>query len=227
MTRNKNSLEQTTSFQEISQWRKELRDLLDRISQDLEFRNGATLSFEVLFSEKDRTSIKLDSLEKEIDSLKMERERLNESTTSTATNNSFDSYYQSSRMNEYGSLGRNKAMPDRCRRCTFLEWKVSESLVELRQMKNVVYETEVKCEKTRATVIDAQKMCAQTKQKLTDLKTHLAAEKRMKSISNCEGHLIWRIDQFAAKLKDAKENDIVLRSPMFSNRQYGYNLRVC
>lgn len=94
-------------------------------------------------------------------------------------------------------------------------------------MKNVVYETEGKCEKTRATVIDAQKMCAQTKQELADLKTHLAAEKRMKSILNCEGHLIWRIDQFAAKLKDAKENGIIVRSPMFSNRPYGYNLRVC
>ncbi|XP_055296703.1 TNF receptor-associated factor 5-like [Sitodiplosis mosellana] len=208
---------------EVKQWRKELRDLLDRISQDLEFRNGATLSFELLFSEKDRTSVKLNSLEKEIDNLKVKRERTNESTTS---NNGLDSYYQSGRSNEYGSLGRNKPTPDRCRRCTFLEWKVSESLVELRQMKNIVYETEVKCEKSRATVIDAQKMCAKTKQELADLQTHLAAEKRMQTISNSEGHLIWRVDHFAAKLKDAKANDIIFKSPIFSNTQYGYSLRL-
>lgn len=195
---------------------------MDRISQDLEFRNDATLSFEMLFSEKDRTAAKLSSLESEVENLKLERERLNESMTSTQTNNSLDSYYRSSR-----SLDWNKLMPDRCRRCTFLEWKVSESLVELRQMKNIVYETEVKCEKSRKTIIDAQKMCAQTKQELADLQTHLAAEKNSKTLLNCEGHLLWRIDQFAAKLKDAKENDIILKSPIFCNRQYGYNLRVC
>lgn len=210
----------------MKHWRKELRDVLDRISQDLEFRNGATLNFELLFSEKDRTSAKLSELKHEIDNLKLERERLNESTTSTPTNISLDSYYQSNRGNDYRSLERNRAMPDRCRRCTFLEWKVSESLVELRQMKNIVYETEVKCEKSQTTVIDAQKMCAQTKQELADLQTHLSMEKRMKTILNCEGHLLWRIDHFAAKLQDAKENGIILKSPIFCNRQYGYSLRV-
>lgn len=198
---------------------------MDRISQDLEFRNDATLSFEVLFSEKDRTAAKLNSLENDVDCLKLEQERLNESMTSTQAN-SLDSSCQSSRINEYRSLERNKSMPDRCRRCTFLEWKLSESLLELRQMKNIVYETEVRCEKSRTIVLDAQKMCTQTKQELADLQTHLAMEKRMKSILNCEGHMIWRIDRFAAKLTDAKENDVILKSPIFCNIPYGYNLRV-
>lgn len=213
----------------MKQWRKDLRDLLDRISQDLEFRNDATLSFEILFSEKDRTAAKLTSLESEVDRIKLERERSSESMTSTSTptNNSFDSYInQSNRIGDYRSLERNKSMPERCRRCTFLEWKLSESLLELRQMKNIVYETEVNCEKTKTVVDDTHKICAQTKQELADLQTHLMHEKRMKTISKYDGHLIWRIDDFAAKLKDAKENEIVLKSPIFCDRQYGYSLRV-
>lgn len=93
-------------------------------------------------------------------------------------------------------------------------------------MKNIVYESEAKCDSSMQIVLDAQKMCAQTKQELADLQTHLAAEKRFRTIENCDGHLIWRIDHYTEKLKDAKENDIVLKSPIFCNKQYGYTLRV-
>ncbi|XP_031627898.1 TNF receptor-associated factor 5-like [Contarinia nasturtii] len=208
---------------EVKEWRKELRILLDRFAQDLEFRNDATLNFEILFCEKDKTISKLNTLECEVESLKNEQERLNSSMTSAATSNdSFDpSYYRS-----IHSLERTRLVPERCRRCTFLEWKLSEALVELRQMKNIVYETEVKCEKSKSKVIDAHKLCAQAKQELVDLQTHLTAEKNMRSILNCDGHLIWRIEQFGTKLKDSKENDITLKSPIFSNKQYGYALRL-
>lgn len=206
------------NFKEVKEWRKELRQLLDRFHQDLEFRNEATLSFEVLFSERDKTTSKLNSLEVEIDSLKSEQEKLHDSMTS---NPNLDADYRVSR-----SLERARIQIDRCRRCTFLEWKLSESLVELRQMKNIVYESEVKCEKSQQSVRDTQKLCANTQQELADLKAHLAAEKRMRAITNCDGHLIWRIDHFAAKFKDTKDNDTTLRSPMFCNIQYGYTLRV-
>lgn len=192
--------------------------LLDRFHQDLEFRNEATLSFEVLFSERDKTASKLNSLECDIDSLKSEQEKTHNSMT---TDPNLDADYRVSR-----SLERARIQIDRCRRCTFLEWKLSESLVELRQMKNTVYESEVKCEKSQQSVCDIQKLCANTQQQLADLKMHLVTEKRMRAITNCDGHLIWRIDQFAAKFKDAKENDTTLRSPMFCNIQYGYTLRV-
>lgn len=210
-------------FQEVKEWRKELRILLDRFAQDLEFRNDATLNFEILFCEKDKTVSKLNTLECEVDSLKAEQERINDSMTSAAsTHDSFDS----SHYRTIQSLERAKSVPDRCRRCTFLEWKLSEALVELRQMKNIVYETEVKCEKSKSKVTDAHRMCAQAKQDLADLQTHLSAEKNMQSISNCDGHLIWRIQQFGAKLKEAKETGITLKSPIFCNKPYGYTLRV-
>ncbi|XP_041969674.1 TNF receptor-associated factor 5 [Aricia agestis] len=40
-----------------------------------------------------------------------------------------------------------------------------------------------------------------------------------------DGHLIWRIDNFSARMKDAKENDTVLSSPLFRTCKYGYTLK--
>lgn len=39
------------------------------------------------------------------------------------------------------------------------------------------------------------------------------------------GHLIWRINKFSARMKDAKENDTVLTSPLFRTSKYGYTLK--
>lgn len=38
--------------------------------------------------------------------------------------------------------------------------------------------------------------------------------------------LIWRITDVESKLKRAKENDIVLKSPIFYTHEYGYKIRV-
>lgn len=205
--------------QEVKEWRRELRNLLDQFHQDLEFRNEATLSFEILFDEKDKTIEKLKSLENDMEKLKLEQEKLCKPMSPKNGDGSIDS--------GNGSI-LSIASPSsvRCQRCPFLEWKLSESLLELRQMKNIVYESEEKCENAKEIVLDAQKMSAQTRQELADLQAHLSAEKRFRTIENCEGHLIWRIDRYAAKLKDAKENDIVLKSPIFCNKQYGFTLRV-
>ncbi|XP_048512524.1 TNF receptor-associated factor 5 [Athalia rosae] len=40
------------------------------------------------------------------------------------------------------------------------------------------------------------------------------------------GRLLWRIDRYKEKMTDAKENDTVLRSPIFYNKEYGYTLGV-
>lgn len=191
---------------------------MDQFHQDLEFRNEATLSFEVLFDERDKTKENLKSLENDIEKLKLEQEK-----TCTPMSPKIDSSIDSG-TGSILSLGSPSSV--RCQRCPFLEWKLSESLLELRQMKNIVYESEVKCESSKEIVLDAQKMCAQTRQELADLQAHLSAEKKFRTIENCEGHLIWRIDRYTSKLNDAKENDIILKSPIFCNKQYGYTLRV-
>lgn len=94
-------------------------------------------------------------------------------------------------------------------------------------MKNTACEAEVKANECKTVVKELQRICATTKQELEDLQVHLAAEKRMTTITNSEGHLIWRIDNYARKLREAKETDISLKSPIFCDQQYGYSLRVC
>lgn len=126
---------------------------------------------------------------------------------------------QNSPQSQYSSLNQ-------CKRCVTLERKLTESLVEVRQMKNIVCETEDKYEKLENISFDVRKICAETKQELTDLDEHLRMEKKIRSFVNCEGHLIWRIADYSAKLKNGKENDIILKSPIFCNEPYGYSLRV-
>lgn len=191
--------------------------LLDKFHQDLEFRNEATLSFESLFCERDRIKAKMDSIESDIDKIKCDLEKTSNNNMTLVNDSSLDS----------GTGSLRSSPPIRCTRCPFLEWKLSESLLELRQMKNMVYETEVKCENMNKFVHDATSMCAQTKQDLADLQVHLASEKRISTMANNKGHLIWRIDNFSDKLKEAKQYDVKLKSPLFSNKHYGYTLRVC
>lgn len=40
-----------------------------------------------------------------------------------------------------------------------------------------------------------------------------------------DGRFIWRIDKFLARMKEAKENDTVLSSPIFRTSKYGYTLK--
>lgn len=203
----------------MKEWRKELRTLLDQFHRDLEFRNDVTLNFEILFNDKDKIIAKLKTVENNVEYLKLKQSNHNDIGIIEKNNN-----YS----NPEKSLVRYESLPTpaQCKRCNILERKLAESLLELRQMKNIVCETEDKCEKLETVVFDTRKQCAQTKQELADLSVHLRMEKKLRIITNYNGHLIWKIDQFTAKLKDSKENDVQLKSPIFCNQQYGYNLRV-
>ncbi|GAB0089765.1 TNF receptor-associated factor 3 [Sergentomyia squamirostris] len=98
---------------------------------------------------------------------------------------------------------------------------------ELKNMKHIVLETEDKCDKFDK-VSNATKAAAnQTRQEMNDLEVHLTYQKKLFSLHNVRGHLIWKIDGYAAKLTQAKESQSTpIRSPIFSNKQYGYTLRL-
>lgn len=192
---------------------------MDQFHRDLEFRNDVTLNFEILFNDKDKIIAKLKTVENNVEYLKLKQINRNDDEIVEKSNR----YSNPEKLLvRYDSL----PTPAQCKRCNILEGKLSESLLELRQMKNIVCETEDKCDKLEKIVVEVRKQSAQTKQELADLKEHLRMEKKLRIITNYNGHLIWRMDQFAAKLKDAKENDVQLKSPIFCNQQYGYNLRV-
>lgn len=182
--------------QEVKEWRKELRHLLDEFHRDLEFRNDVTLNMEVLFNDKERLAGRMNNIENGFERLQL--------------------------LSPTGVIDNR----DTCKRCAVLEQKLAEAVLELRQMKNIVCESEDKCERLDRIVVENRKKCAQMKQEVSDINIHLLMEKKLRVITNFSGHLIWCIDRFAEKMVDAKENDVILKSPIFSNRQYGYNLRV-
>lgn len=97
---------------------------------------------------------------------------------------------------------------------------------EVKSMKNIVCNTEDKCDKLGKVVEEADRTIHGTKQALADLEVHLLYQNKLLGIHNTRGHLIWRIDDYSGKLLDAKEHETCLQSPMFCNKQYGYTLRL-
>lgn len=96
----------------------------------------------------------------------------------------------------------------------------------VKQLQNTVHETEDKTEKLEKQVEMYKELVYMTKQNLSDLKEHLKVQRQFQMISNIRGHLIWKISRYSKKLNDSKESDVPLKSPLFSNKHYGYALRL-
>lgn len=97
---------------------------------------------------------------------------------------------------------------------------------QLKQLANTVNETEDKSEKLEKQVAIYKELVYETKQSLLDLEEHLKVQRQFNMIGNIRGHLIWKINHYARKLNDAKESEVPLKSPLFSNKHYGYALRL-
>lgn len=97
---------------------------------------------------------------------------------------------------------------------------------ELKGVLNTVNETEDVSEKLQKTLEKYRRETYYTKQSLDDLQVHLQHQEKLVVIQNTEGHLIWRIDQFDKRFKESQQSEFMLKSPMFSNRSFGYTLRV-
>jgi TNF receptor-associated factor 3 len=96
----------------------------------------------------------------------------------------------------------------------------------IKQLQNTVHETEDKTEKLEKQVAMYKELSYTTKQSLSDLKEHLKVQRQIQMISNIRGHLIWRITRYSQRLEDSRESDVPLKSPLFSNKHYGYALRL-
>ncbi|XP_019552351.3 TNF receptor-associated factor 5 [Aedes albopictus] len=97
---------------------------------------------------------------------------------------------------------------------------------ELKGVLNTVNETEDVSEKLQKTLEKYRRETYYTKQSLDDLQVHLQHQEKLVVIQNTEGHLIWRIDQFDKRFKESQQSEFMLKSPMFSNRPFGYTLRL-
>lgn len=96
----------------------------------------------------------------------------------------------------------------------------------LKTVMNTVQETEDKTEKLEKQVEMYKELIYETKQGLADLEEHLKVQRQFNMITNIRGHLIWKINYYEKKLNDSKESDVPLKSPLFSNKHYGYALRL-
>lgn len=96
----------------------------------------------------------------------------------------------------------------------------------VKQIANTINEIEDKSEKLEKQVEIYKEMVYETKQSLSDLEEHLKVQRQFNTITNIRGHLIWRINHFTRKLNAARESEVPIKSPLFSNKHYGYALRL-
>lgn len=96
----------------------------------------------------------------------------------------------------------------------------------VKQLLNTVHETEDKAEKMEKQVELYKELVYTTKQNLSDLEEHLKVQRQFNMITNIRGHMIWKISRYSKKLNDSIESDLPLKSPLFSNKHYGYALRL-
>ncbi|KRG07576.1 TNF receptor-associated factor 3 isoform X1 [Drosophila mojavensis] len=97
---------------------------------------------------------------------------------------------------------------------------------EVKNVKSIMCETEERCDKLQSIIQDLDKALHQTMQSISDIENQMAMQQRIASVQNIRGHLIWRIKDYSKKLEEAKQYDTILHSAMFSNKAFGYALRL-
>ncbi|XP_017869128.1 PREDICTED: TNF receptor-associated factor 3 [Drosophila arizonae] len=97
---------------------------------------------------------------------------------------------------------------------------------EVKNVKSIMCETEERCDKLQSIIQDLDKALHQTMQSIADIENQMAMQQRIASVQNIRGHLIWRIKDYSKKLEEAKQYDTILHSAMFSNKAFGYALRL-
>uniref|UniRef100_A0A182JL73 Uncharacterized protein n=1 Tax=Anopheles atroparvus TaxID=41427 RepID=A0A182JL73_ANOAO len=65
-----------------------------------------------------------------------------------------------------------------------------------------------------------------TKQRLDALQSNLRLEEKLSALSSSDGRVIWRIDEFDKRFQASKDNDTMLKGPIFTNQPYGYVLQL-
>ncbi|XP_058127200.1 TNF receptor-associated factor 1 [Anopheles ziemanni] len=65
-----------------------------------------------------------------------------------------------------------------------------------------------------------------TKQRLDALQANLKLEEKLAALSSTDGRVIWRIDDFEKRFLESKDNDTMLKGPIFTNQPYGYVLQL-
>uniref|UniRef100_A0A1Y1JZQ4 MATH domain-containing protein n=2 Tax=Photinus pyralis TaxID=7054 RepID=A0A1Y1JZQ4_PHOPY len=100
--------------------------------------------------------------------------------------------------------------------------KNTSIVFDLRAVSQISSETADKLDIQDRSLGVIQKEVAQLKLNLDALDT----ESNVHGTVNFPGQLLWKISKFSEKMENAKENDTMLRSPIFYTQHYGYKVRL-
>ncbi|KAJ6637563.1 TNF receptor-associated factor 2 [Pseudolycoriella hygida] len=227
-------------YKQLDEWRLEMKAKFDDIEENANLDDNVRRHVEVLIKDNRISATKIQKLESDFVSLKLQASKnmVDEDTSLDRSTEklSFMHRVLQHQQEQIDSFCQGVAQQIETVKSDFETSLKSSSLVshqrtatldfEVKSMKHIVTDTEDKCDKLEKIVDDVKKLSHQTKQLLNDLEIHMMNQRIIMEIHNTRGHLIWRIHNYSAKLKDGKENNVILKSPMFCNKQYGYTLRL-
>uniref|UniRef100_A0A182SPB3 MATH domain-containing protein n=1 Tax=Anopheles maculatus TaxID=74869 RepID=A0A182SPB3_9DIPT len=98
--------------------------------------------------------------------------------------------------------------------------------VEVKDTKARLYEFEERLQALEKLVERYRRETYHTKQRSEELQQNLMLAIVRNNLASENGHVIWRIDNFAQKLKDSKELETMIKGPIFTNQPYGYMLQM-
>lgn len=86
------------------------------------------------------------------------------------------------------------------------------------------------CEERMVELENTLKKCRRetyhTKQRTEELQTNMLMANNRGTPASENGHVMWRIDNFANRLQQSKELETMMKGPIFTNYPYGYMLQV-
>ncbi|XP_059617427.1 TNF receptor-associated factor 3 [Phlebotomus argentipes] len=227
-------------YQEMDEWRMEVGLRLDEVVSNVIQEDNWRGHIELLEAQNVEQSRKIAQVAEELKALKMEvsEDRTEVHQANFMTDEKFGAIdliledqhkaLTAAKGELSNTLSALQAEVDsRTKTMTELAAKQATLDFELKNMKHIVHETEDKCDKFDKVSTETKAVANRTRQEMNDLEVHLTYQKKLFAIHNTRGHLIWKLDDYAAKLTQAKETQSVpLRSPIFCNKQYGYTMRL-
>ncbi|XP_035909174.1 TNF receptor-associated factor 2 isoform X1 [Anopheles stephensi] len=108
------------------------------------------------------------------------------------------------------------------------EFKVqyANTNVEVKDIKVRLFEFEERLQALEKLIERYRRETYHTKQRSEELQHNLMWANGRNNLASDNGHVIWRIDNFAQKLQDSKALESMIKGPIFTNQPYGYMLQM-
>ncbi|XP_050075026.1 TNF receptor-associated factor 3 [Anopheles maculipalpis] len=98
--------------------------------------------------------------------------------------------------------------------------------VEVKDTQAQMFEYEERIQLLEKLVERYRRETYHTKQRSDELQQNLLLANARNNLASENGRVIWRIDNFAQKLKESSELETMIKGPIFTNQPYGYMLQM-